>query len=120
VPKGSASSTHSGSDHFSYCAARIRKTITTASPSAKVEAPLDFFSWYEEPPQSKLKSGGSTSLAIASTRAMPWPELMPGAVWPMILTAGRLLKRSSESGPDECRTLTSAASGTISPFCERT
>jgi len=51
---------------------------------------------------------------------MPWPELMPGAVWPMILTAGRLLKRSSESGPEECRTLTSAASGTISPFCERT
>jgi hypothetical protein len=120
VPKGSASSTDSGSDHFSYCAARIRKTMTTRQPSAKVDAPLDFFSWYDAPPQSKLKSGGSTSSGDLLDTAMPWPELMPGAVWPMSLTAGRLLKRSSESGPEVCRHVASADSGTISPFCART
>ncbi len=36
MPNGSASSTDSGSDHFSYCAAR---------PRARAEVPLDFFSW---------------------------------------------------------------------------
>jgi len=41
VPNGSASSTDSGSDHFSYCAARIRNTITAARPSARPEVPLD-------------------------------------------------------------------------------
>jgi hypothetical protein len=45
VPNGSASSTDSGSDHFSYCAARIRNTMTAARPSARPEVPLDFFSW---------------------------------------------------------------------------
>ena len=75
--------------------------MTTARPSENVAAPLDFFSWYDVPPQSKLKSAGSTSRAICSTRAIAWPELNPGAPWPMILTAGRLLKRSSASGPDE-------------------
>jgi len=101
VPNGSASSTDSGSDQRSYCAARIRNTITTARPSAKPAAPLDFFSWYDVPPQSKLNSAGITSLAICSTRAIAWPELYPGAACPMIFTAGRLLKRSSESGPEE-------------------
>ena len=81
-----------------------------------VDAPLDRFSWYDDPPQSKLKSGGSTSLAICSTRWIPWPELMPGAVCPITFTAGRLLKRSSESGPDEYLTSTSDASGIIPPL----
>ena len=45
VPNGSASSTDSGSDHFSYCAARIRNAMTAASPSARIEVPPDFFSW---------------------------------------------------------------------------
>ena len=31
----------------------------------------------------------------------PGPSCTPGAAWPKILTAGRLLKRSSESGPGE-------------------
>ena len=74
--------------------------MITASPSANVDAPPERFSWYDVPPQSKLKSGGSTSFAISSTRAIAWPELTPGARLPKILTAGRLLKRSSESGPD--------------------
>ena len=52
MPKGSASSTDSGSDHFSYCAARIRNTMIAASASASAEVPLDFFSWKEAPPQS--------------------------------------------------------------------
>jgi len=42
--------------------------MITASPSANVDVPPDFFSWYEEPPQSKLKSAGSVSRAICSTR----------------------------------------------------
>ena len=45
MPKGSASMTDSGSDHFSYCAARIRNTITTASMSAMPEVPAERFSW---------------------------------------------------------------------------
>ena len=52
VPNGSASSTDSGSDHFSYCAARIRNTMITARPSANVDAPPERFSWYDVPPQS--------------------------------------------------------------------
>ena len=31
---------------------------------------------------------------------MAWPEEIPGAPWPSNLTAGRLLKRSSASGPE--------------------
>jgi hypothetical protein len=62
--------------------------------------PAERFSWNDAPPQSKLKSGGSVSIAICSTRAIAWPELTPGAAWPKIFTAGRLLKRSSESAPD--------------------
>src|SRR6266513_2436804 len=52
VPNGSASRTDSGSDHFSYCAARIRNTISAASASAMPAVPLDLFSWNEAPPQS--------------------------------------------------------------------
>ena len=36
-----------------------------------------------------------------STLAIACPELTPGAPWLMIFTDGRLLKRSSWSGPDE-------------------
>src|SRR5437773_1913759 len=39
VPNGSASRTDSGSDHFSYCAARIRNTIRAASASAMPAVP---------------------------------------------------------------------------------
>ena len=94
--------------------------MITASTSAKPEAPPERFSWYEVPPQSKLKSGGSTSEAIFSTRAIAWPELEPGAACPMTLTAGRLLKRSSASGPAENLTVASEESGIISPLVERT
>ena len=45
VPNGSASSTANGSDQRSYCAARIRNTMITASARAKVDAPLERFSW---------------------------------------------------------------------------
>src|ERR1051325_2528152 len=45
VPNGIARSTESGSDHFSYCAARIRNTMTTARPSARPEVPAERFSW---------------------------------------------------------------------------
>ena len=57
VPNGSASSTESGSDHFSYCAARIRNTISAPSASTSTEVPPDLFSWYEAPLQSRLKLG---------------------------------------------------------------
>ena len=45
VPNGSASSTESGSDQRSYCAARIRNTMITASTSEKPDAPPERFSW---------------------------------------------------------------------------
>ncbi len=45
---------------------------------------------------------------------------MPGAALPKIFTDGRLLKRSSESGPEENCTLASELSGTMSPLSERT
>ena len=44
VPNGSASSTESGSDHFSYCAARMKNTIRTASASAMPAVPAERFS----------------------------------------------------------------------------
>ena len=74
--------------------------MTTARPSASPEVPAERFSWYEAPPQSKLKSGGSALAATSSTIWIACPEEMPGAAWPKILTAGRLLKRSSVSGPE--------------------
>ena len=46
--------------------------------------------------------------------AIAWPELTPGAACPNTFTAGRLLKRSSVSGPDEYFTVASADTGTIS------
>src|SRR4030095_2300572 len=120
TPNGIAINTDSGSDHFSYWAARIRNTIKTARPSANVDAPPERFSWYDVPLQSKLNSDGSVSFAIRSTLAMAWPVLTLGRPLPKIFTAGRLLERSSASGPDEYLTLTSEASCTISPFSERT
>ena len=48
------------------------------------------------------------------------PDDTPGAPWPNSFTAGRLLKRSSESGPELYLTLTSEDSGTMSPLVERT
>ena len=75
VPNGSASITASGSDQRSYCAARIRNTMSAASPSARIEVPPERFSWNEAPPQSKLNSGGSVSRAIFSMRSIAWPEL---------------------------------------------
>ena len=62
MPNGSASITDSGSDHFSYCAARIRNTMSAASASAIIDVPPERFSWNDAPLQSKRKSGGSTSL----------------------------------------------------------
>src|SRR6185436_17492430 len=100
VPNGSASSTESGSAHFSYCAARMKNTMMTASPSASPAVPAERFSWYEVPPQSWLKSAGSALLATFSTSWIASPEDTPGAALPKIFTAGRLLKRSSESGPE--------------------
>ena len=44
VPNGSASITDSGSDHFSYCADRIRNTISAPSSSARPEVPDARFS----------------------------------------------------------------------------
>src|SRR6185436_14952518 len=120
VPNGSANNTLNGSDHFSYCAERMRNTINAPSTSASPDVPEERFSWYDAPPQSKLKSGGSTSRAMRSTSAIACPELMPGAPWPNIFTAGRLLKRSSVSGPDEYLMLASADTGTICPESERT
>src|SRR5690242_7211264 len=120
MPKGTANITDSGSDHFSYCAERMRKAISAPSTSASTEVPDARFSWYDAPPQSKLKSLGSTSFAMRSTSAIAWPELTPGAPWPSSFTAGRSLKRSSVSGPDEYFTLASADTGTISPEFERT
>ena len=67
-----------------------------------------------------LNSGGKTSRATRSTSAIAWPELIPGAPCPRILTAGRLLKRSSVSGPDEYSTDAIADTGTICPDPERT
>ena len=57
---------------------------------------------------------------MRSTSAIACPELTPGAPWPNSFTAGRLLKRSSVSGPDEYFTVASADTGTISPLLERT
>src|SRR5262252_1824376 len=120
VPNGSASITDSGSDQRSYCADRIRNTISAPSTSARFDVPELRFSWYDAPPQSKLKSGGNTSLAMRSTSAIACPELTPGAAWPNIFTAGRLLKRSSISGPEAKLTVASADIGTICPESERT
>ncbi|MNI52742.1 hypothetical protein D3C73_1075450 [compost metagenome] len=44
MAKGTASSTPTGNDHFSYCAARIRKTITRPKMNTCDEAPPLFFS----------------------------------------------------------------------------
>lgn len=44
TPKGTAVSTESGNDHDSYCAARIRKTITSASTKMIVVSELAIFS----------------------------------------------------------------------------
>jgi hypothetical protein len=52
VPNGNASNTLSGSDHFSYCADRIKNTISAPSTSASPEVPDERFSWYDAPPQS--------------------------------------------------------------------
>ena len=87
--------------------------MITARPSANVEAPPRF-SWYDVPPQSKLKSAAAPRgdlldardrLAGADARRAPAEDL----------TAGRLLKRSSGRGPDEYLTVASADSGIISP-----
>ena len=53
-----------GSDQDSYCAARIRNTITTAMPRARPEVPAERFSWNDAPLQSRLKPAGSASRAI--------------------------------------------------------
>src|SRR6185369_5326351 len=66
VPNGSASITDSGSDHLSYCAARIRNAMKAPATSAMIDVPPDFFSWYEAPLQSKLKSSGRDSFATFS------------------------------------------------------
>ena len=42
--KGTASSTPKGSVHFSYCAARIRNTITSAKPNTRPAVEPAFFS----------------------------------------------------------------------------
>ena len=79
------------------------------------------FSWYDVPPQSKLKSGGSTSRAICSTRAIAWPELKPGA-----RLADDLDRRQVVEAVERVRARTNSArvasddSGIISPFAERT
>ena len=68
VPNGSASSTESGSDQLLVLRGEDQEHHDHApAPSANVDVPLECFSWYDVPPQSKLKSGGSTSLAICST-----------------------------------------------------
>jgi hypothetical protein len=120
VPKGNASITDSGKDHFSYCAARIRNAMNAPATSAMSDVPPDFFSWYEAPLQSKLKSDGSASFATFSIFSSTCPELTPGAPAPRMVTAGRLLKRSSVSGPLVYWMLASARTGTISPRSLRT
>ena len=50
--KGTAMTTASGSDHFSYCAARIRKTMMMAKPKACREEPELRFSWKAWPVQA--------------------------------------------------------------------
>ena len=116
VPKGSAIITDRGSDHFSYCAARMRKAMSAPSPRASTDVPPERFSWNEAPLQSSENSGGSTSLAMRSTSAIAWPELTPGAPLPKTFTDGRLLKRSSVPGPLAYSTRARAFTGIISPF----
>ena len=47
--KGTASSTPIGSVHFSYCAARIRNTITSAKANTRPAVEPAFFSSYDWP-----------------------------------------------------------------------
>ena len=57
---------------------------------------------------------------MRSTSSIAWPDEMPGAAAPKSFTAGRLLKRASESGPEAYLTFASERNGIISPFSERT
>ena len=53
TPKGTAVSTASGSDQLSYWAARIRKTMTSASTKMTVVSALASFSCRAEPTQPR-------------------------------------------------------------------
>jgi hypothetical protein len=63
-----------------------------------------------------VKSEGRTSFATFSIFSSAWPVDTPGPPLPSTVTAGRLLKRSSMSGPLVCSMVASARMGTISPF----
>ena len=52
--------------------------------------------------------------------AIAWPDEKPGAGLPRILAAGKMLKRSTVSGPRMRLKLTSSFSGTMAPVSERT
>ncbi len=87
---------------------------------AMIEVPPERFSCKDAPLQSKLKSEGSASFATFSIFSSTCPELTPGTPAPRTVTAGRLLKRSSVSGPETCCTFASERIGTISPLSLRT
>ena len=122
VPNGSASSTESGSDQRLVLRGEDQEHHDhRRAPARSAEAPPERFSWYDVPPQSKLKSGGSTSAAICSTAR----DRLARAEARRRL-ADDLHRRQVVEAVERVRartmylTVASDDSGIISPFAERT
>src|SRR5687768_2147548 len=58
----------------------------------------DSSSWNDWPAQSKPKPGGKSSRTMRSISFIASPELLPGPGPPLMLTAGKPLKRACDGG----------------------
>ena len=90
--------TESGVAQLSYCAARKRKTMISASEKISgATLPASFCCWVT-PDQEKPIELGRISLAIFSISSTASPSLNPGAGAPVIVADGNMLNRLITEG----------------------
>jgi hypothetical protein len=94
--------------------------MTAASPSAKVEAPLDALLLVRGAAPVEAEVRRQHFPGDRSTRGDRLAGADAGRRLADQLDRRQVVEAVSESGPASIRTFASADSGTISPFCERT
>ena len=112
---GTTRITASGSDQLSYCAARTRKTRTTA----RVKANMAVLPVWSCKSASSVHCGriacGSSCWTSFSMATIAWPELVPGAGFRLIVAEGYRLYRMIITGPLTSRTDATLPTGTMPP-----
>ena len=88
---GTTRITARGSDQLSYWAARTRNTKTTASPKTYIAVLPARFCMRVNSVHSMAIEGSSCRPTTCSMRWIAWPELVPGAMLPLIVAAGYML-----------------------------